>query len=71
MFSVALNIAEGSSRFNAEEKRFYNIARGSALECAAVLDTAEAIGAVTVDELEKPRQLVERIVGMLTRMVIG
>src|SRR5262245_22313461 len=42
--SVPPNIAEGSGKFNRDAARFYAIARGSALECAAILDVLEAIG---------------------------
>ena len=36
--SVPLNIAEGTGKFSRDGVRYYTIARGSALECAAVLD---------------------------------
>lgn len=37
--SISLNIAEGSSRFgNKDRKAFFVIARGSAFECAAILN---------------------------------
>ncbi len=37
--SVPLNIAEGSGKqTDTDKKRFYAIARGSAMECAAILD---------------------------------
>ncbi len=40
--SITLNIAEGSSRFSpADRKNFFVIARGSAFECASVLDLIE------------------------------
>jgi four helix bundle protein len=71
MLSVPLNIAEGTSRENTEEKRFFRIARGSALECAAVLDAVEAIGTLGGEELSEPRRLLERVVGMLTRLVVA
>jgi four helix bundle protein len=67
--SVSLNIAEGSGRpSGADAARFYGTARGSAMECAAVLDACAAIG---VEEDERRREAVElygRIVEMLSRM---
>ena len=37
--SISLNIAEGNGKFTeADRCRFFDIARGSALECAACLD---------------------------------
>ncbi|WP_129356633.1 four helix bundle protein [Sorangium cellulosum] len=66
--SVPLNIAEGSGKPARDARRFYAIARGSALECAAILDAFEALGLVTTQELVEPRELLERTVSMLTRM---
>ena len=63
--SIPLNIAEGSGKEGRDSARFYAIARGSALECAAVLDAMEALGLVAAAE---ERELVERIVSMLTKM---
>jgi four helix bundle protein len=38
-FSIMLNIAEGSSRFsNKDRKNFLVVSRGSAFECAAILE---------------------------------
>src|SRR5437764_4515081 len=37
--SIRLNIAEGNGKFSAKDRaRFFEMARGSALECAACLD---------------------------------
>jgi four helix bundle protein len=46
--STVLNIAEGCGRYARPEKaHFYVIARGSAMECVAVLDVAIGRGLVT------------------------
>src|SRR4051812_5368768 len=34
--SIPLNIAEGSGKYERDERRYFNLARGSALECAAI-----------------------------------
>jgi len=49
--------------------RFYAIARGSALECAAILDAFAALGVFEEDELGKAREQLERIVSMLTGLI--
>jgi four helix bundle protein len=64
--SIPLNIAEGSGKFNKDARRFYAIARGSALECAAILDAFESLAAISAAELAKGRELLDRIVAMLT-----
>ena len=67
--SVPLNIAERSGNFSRDAVRFYTIARGSALECAAILDALEAMAVVDQASLEKARILLERIVSMLTGLI--
>ena len=67
--SVPLNIAEGSGKFSREAVRFYTIARGSALECAAVLDALEAMAVFDEPDLRQARELLERIVSMLTGLI--
>jgi four helix bundle protein len=66
--SIPLNIAEGSGKDGRDAARFYAIARGSALESAAVLDAMEALGLVAGDDVAEERELIERIVSMLTKM---
>ena len=49
---------------------FTQLPRGSALECAAILDALEAMGAVFDDaNLREGRELLERIVSMLTGLI--
>lgn len=69
--SIPLNIAEGTGKFNKDARRFYAIARGSALECAAILDAFESLGAATADDLATPRDTLDRIVAMLTALLRG
>jgi len=66
--SINLNIAEGTGRFERDQRRFYVTARGSALECAAVLDAVAALGLMAPGLAEADALLV-RIVSMLTRMI--
>ena len=49
--------------------RFYTIARGSALECAAVLDALEAMTVFSQADLNPARELLERVVSMLTGLI--
>jgi four helix bundle protein len=68
--SIANNIAEGNGkRSSADRCRFLDIARGSALECAACLDALAARRRITKDELAEGKLLLERIVSMLWRMI--
>jgi four helix bundle protein len=69
--SVPLNIAEGSGKSERDARRFYAIARGSALECAAILDAFGALEFVQDTDLSEPLELLERIVSMLSRMARG
>ncbi|MDQ6912688.1 MAG: four helix bundle protein [Verrucomicrobiota bacterium] len=66
--SIPLNIAEGNGKFSgADRGRFFEMARGSALECAACLDVIVARKLATAEELE-PRK--EQLAG-ITRMLVG
>ena len=69
--SIVLNIAEGCGRFaRAEKAHFYLIARGSALECAAAFDVLLGRGLVTNAAHRHARELLTRIVQMLTRLAV-
>jgi four helix bundle protein len=67
--SVPLNIAEGCGKPSAADRaRYLAIARGSALECGAVLDVCGLIGHATPEQIEEGKRTLGRIVAMLTKM---
>ncbi len=67
--SIPQNIAEGNGKgTKADRRRFFEIARGSALECAAVHDTLVACEVIDESESSKGKEMLVRIVSMLTRL---
>ena len=67
--SIVLNIAEGCGRRSpADKTRFCSMARGSATECAAIVDLLAARGLVDVRLRNRARALLVRIVQMLTKL---
>ncbi len=68
--SIVLNIAEGNGKSTPKDRRkFFDIARGSTLECAAVQDILEISGAMSKEENMDSKQMLNRIVAMLTRLI--
>lgn len=67
--SIALNIAEGTGKpTQADRARYHAIARGSAMECGALLDVCRIAGMLPAEELAQGKALLVRIVAMLTKM---
>lgn len=67
--SVVLCIAEGGGRRSRPDKaRFYTMARGSAAECAAVVDLLLVRGLASPLLCRRARSLLVRIVQMLTKL---
>jgi len=67
--AVPLNIAEGNGKVTeADRRRFFEIARGSTLECGAIQDVMEVCGALSAPENAEAKILLDRIVAMLTKL---
>jgi four helix bundle protein len=68
--SVPLNIAEGNAKYTAPDRcRYFDTARGSALECAACLDVLVAKGKCTVEEIQSGKELLHETVSLLVGLV--
>ena len=66
-FSILLNIAEGTGKNGVtDRKRFYSIARGSAMECAAIFDIISLIDKQLVSDIEIGKQKLKSIVNILS-----
>jgi four helix bundle protein len=64
--SISANIAEGDGKTGISDKRRYSsIARGSALESAALFDVIVEWQPLDEKPLVEPRALLERITAML------
>jgi len=66
--SVAVNIGEACGKSGADRRRYFAIARGSALECAAALRVLLALELVKRQRYTEARALCERLYAMLTRL---
>jgi four helix bundle protein len=67
--SISLNIAEGAGEYSGSEKiRFYRMAKRSATECASILDICKQLRMVDEELFVKGRELLVRVVAMLTKM---
>jgi four helix bundle protein len=68
--SVPLNTAEANGRRRGRQRaKAFDDARGSAIECAACLDAAVAKRVATADRVKPGKELLVRIVAMLSKLV--
>jgi four helix bundle protein len=64
--SIALNIAEGNGKFSVKDRcRFFSIACGSAVECAACLDVFVARRLASDQDIKSGKERLRGIVSML------
>jgi four helix bundle protein len=67
--SIPLNIAEGNGKTaQADRRRYFEIACGSALECAAIQDVLVVGKALDHEESRKRKIELDRIAAMLSRL---
>ena len=68
--SALFNTAEGNGKRQGRQRaKFFDDARGSALECAAGLDASVAKRFATNDRIRGGKEMLTRVVAMLTRLV--
>ena len=68
--SIPLNIAEGNGKFTSPDRcRFFDIARGSALEASACLDVIVAKTKASVSDVEQGKEMLVEIVSMLVGLI--
>ena len=67
--SIPLNIEEGNGKSTeGDRRRYFEIARGSALECAAIQDVLKVGGAIIEKEHQQRKKHLDRIAAMLSKL---
>jgi four helix bundle protein len=68
--STVLNIAEGNGkRSHPDRCRFFDIARGSIVECAACLDVLAVKKKIRVEEAEAGKEILVGVVSMVAGLI--
>lgn len=68
--SITFNLAEGNGKFTANDRcRFFDIAHGSALECAAGLDILVAKGKQPAERVRQGKEQLRDVVRMLMGLI--
>ena len=69
---IPLNLAESCGRRSpAERAHFLTIARGSTMECVAIVDCARSLGLAPVAKAKEAGWLLVRLAQMLTRLIVS
>jgi len=70
--SISLNIAEGTGRRNKRDRaRFYSIARGSAMECAALSDLIVRLNPELKEIVEQMKRTLKSVVNILSKIILN
>lgn len=68
--SIPLNIAEGNAKFTPADKcKFFDIAHGSTVECAACLDVLFLKQTLSAAELDQGKTILSGLVGLLIGLI--
>jgi four helix bundle protein len=68
--SVVLNIPEGNEKFTSKDRcKYFDISRGSALECTGALDILVAKKILSFDEIKQGKIMLKEIVSMLVGLI--
>lgn len=67
--SIPLNIGEGAGkRTKPDCRKYFDIARGSAMECSAAVDVCRTLELLDERKAVEAKELLHRIVAMLTKL---
>src|SRR5437016_2723487 len=68
--AIPLNIAEGTGKFTPPDRcRYYDTARGSALECAACLDVLVVKKVLSKEQITQSKEVLISVVSMLVGLI--
>jgi len=68
--SVVLNIPEGNGKFTSKDRcKYFDVSRGSALECAGGLDILVAKNILSFEEVKPGKVMLKEIVSMLVGLI--
>ncbi len=70
-FSIPLNIAEACGKPSPKDRaNRFAIARGSTLECGAIVDVLQTLALIEENKYHKAKTLLVRIAAMLSKLVL-